>query len=163
VSAGTVVAVVAFAAGLLVAGGVLASSVVTVVLPRGVRSRIGRFVFVSMRLAFKVRIRSKTSYETRDRVLAHYAPVSLLMLLGTWVVGLLAGYTAMFWAVGVHPIRNAFAMSGGSLTTLGLRSPRSLPQTCLALSEAVFGLGELALLITFRPTSTATSTAASGA
>jgi len=151
VRAQTVVAVVAFAAGLLVAGGVLASSVVTVVLPRGVRSRIGRFVFVSMRLALKVRIRSKTSYETRDRVLALYGPLSLLLLLGSWVAGLFAGYTAMLWAVGVHPLRYAFTMSGGSLTTLGLRTPHSLPQICLAISEAVFGLAELALLITFLP------------
>ena len=145
------VAVVAFGAGLFVVASVLASSVVTIVLPRGVRSRIGRTVFVSMRLLFKLRVRSSTSYETRDRVLALYGPLSLLVLLGSWVFGLLAGYTALLWAVGVHPLRAAFTMSGGSLTTLGLRTPVTLPQISLAISEAAFGLGELALLITFLP------------
>jgi hypothetical protein len=149
--AGTVVAVVAFAAGLFVVASVLASSVVTVVLPRGVRTRIGRVVFITVRILFKVRIRSSTSYETRDRVLALYAPISLLALLGTWVIGLMAGYTAMLWAVGVHPLRAAFTMAAGSLTTLGLLTPHTLPQIVLAISAAVFGLGELALLITFLP------------
>jgi len=146
-----VVAVVAFAAGLFVVVSVLASSVVTVVLPRGVRTRIGRVVFITVRILFKVRIRSSTSYETRDRVLALYAPISLLALLGTWVIGLMAGYTAMMWAVGVHPLRAAFTMAAGSLTTLGLLTPHTLPQIVLAISAAVFGLGELALLITFLP------------
>jgi hypothetical protein len=151
VQAGTVVAVIAFVAGLVIVVSVLASSVITVVLPRGVRTRIGRFVFTSMRLLFKLRIRSSTSYENRDRTLALYAPLSLLALLGTWVVGLFVGYTALLWSVGAHPLRAAFTMSGGSLTTLGLRTPRTLPQIALALSEAILGLGELALLITFLP------------
>jgi hypothetical protein len=151
VKAATIGAVLAFAAGLFVAGGAVASSVVTVVLPRGVRSRLGRFVFFSMRVLFKLRVRSSTSYATRDRVLALYGPLSLMVLLATWVLGLLIGYTAMFWAVGVHPLRSAFTMSGGSLTTLGLLTPTTLPQIVLAISEALFGLGELALLITFLP------------
>ncbi len=144
-------AVAVFVAGLLVAGGAVASSVVTVVLPRGVRSRLGRFVFLMMRLLFKLRIRSSSSYEVRDRVLALYGPLSLMVLLAAWVTGILAGYTAMFWGVGIHPLRRALTISGGSLTTLGLVAPKSMPQIVLAITEAVFGLGELALLITFLP------------
>jgi hypothetical protein len=151
VKGSSVLAVAAFAVGLFVALGVVASSVVTVVLPRGVRSRIGRTVFIVSRLALKVRIWPNSSYETRDRVLALYGPLSLLTLLGVWVVGIFLGYTAMLWAVGVHPLRAAFTMSGGSLTTLGILTPRTLPQISLAISEAVLGLGELALLITFLP------------
>ncbi len=131
--------------------GVLASSLSTVVLPRGVRSRLGRWLMLALRLLFKLRIRSRTSYEVRDRLLAFYAPFAILSLLGAWVLGLLAGYTAMQWAVGVHPWRAAFTMSGASLTTLGFVSPRTLPQTVLAFTEAALGLVELALLITFLP------------
>jgi len=149
--AGTVVAVVAFAVGALVVLGVLTSSIATVILPRGVRTRIGRVVFVGLRLLLKIRIRSSTGYETRDRLLALYAPVSLLLLLAAWVLGLVAGYTAMFWGVGVHPLRTAFTMSGASITTLGFLAPRTLPQTVLGFSEAGFGLVELAMLITFLP------------
>src|SRR5579872_7541173 len=109
-----VVAVVVFVAGAAVVLGILASSIATVILPRGVRTRLGRAVFVGLRLLFKVRIRASTAYETRDRLLALYAPISLLVLLASWVLGLVAGYTALFWAVGVHPLRAAFTMSGAS-------------------------------------------------
>jgi hypothetical protein len=151
VKASTVAAVVVFAAGLFVAAGALGSSIVTVVLPRGVRSRLGRAVFLVMRVLFKVRVRSSSSYETRDRVLALYGPLSLLVLLATWVIGILIGYTGMFWAVGVRPLRHAVTISGGSITTLGLITPKSMPQIVLAITEALLGVGEVALLITFLP------------
>jgi len=137
--------------GALVVAGVVASSVRTIVLPRGATARLSRAVFVSLRLAFKIRIRSSTSYEVRDRLLAFYGPVGLLCLLGTWVGGIVIGFTAMFWAVGVHPLRAAFTISGSSITTLGIAVPHGLPQTTFAFAEAAAGLIELALLITFLP------------
>ncbi|MHB8464610.1 MAG: hypothetical protein ACYDH6_13380 [Acidimicrobiales bacterium] len=143
--------VLAFASGVLVVMAVIGSSVRTVLLPRGVRGRIARMVFVSLRLLFKVRVRRKTPYEVRDRVLAFYGPVSLLCLLGVWIIGVVAGYTAMFWAVGVHPLRAAFTISGSSITTLGFAAPHAMPQTVLAFTEAGVGLVELAMLITFLP------------
>jgi hypothetical protein len=136
--------------GLIVAS-VVASSVTVVILPRGVRSRIGRVVFLLLRVLFKLRIRSSTSYAVRDRTLAFYGPVALLVLLGTWLIGLVIGYTAMLWGAGVHPLRAAFTMSGSSILTLGFAVPHTLPQTLLVFTEAAFGLGEVALLITFLP------------
>ena len=133
------VAVVAFAAGLFVVGGVLASSVVTVVLPRGVRTRIGRVVFITVRILFKVRIRSSTSYETRDRVLALYAPLSLLALLGTWVIGLMIGYTAMMWAVGVHPLRAALMARTICGIVCGVSSPRVVSDPAAIVNAARSG------------------------
>ncbi len=86
--AGTVVAVVVFIAGAVVAFGALASSVTTVILPRGAHIRLVRVVMISLRLLFKLRIRSSTSYGVRDRILAFYAPVSIFAVLACWVVGL---------------------------------------------------------------------------
>jgi len=149
--AGTVVAVVAFIAGAVVAFAALSSSVTTVILPRGARIRLVRVAMISLRLLFKLRIRSKTSYEVRDRILAFYAPVSILVVLACWVLGLVAAFTAMQWAVGIHPLRAAFTMSGASITTLGFVSPRTLPQIVLSFTEAAFGLVELAMVITFLP------------
>ena len=144
-------AVPVFALGLVIVAVVLGSSVRTVLLPRGVSAKLGRFVFVTLRILFKVRIRRSTSYEVRDRVLAYYAPMALLSLLVTWVIGIVAGYTAMFWAVGIHPVRAAFTMSSASITTLGFATPHGMPQTVLAVTEAGVGLIELAMLITFLP------------
>lgn len=139
------------ALGAVVTVAVIASSVRTVIVPRGVSARLTRFVFVAVRIVFRLRIRRSTSYEVRDRVLAFYAPVALLVLLTTWILGILFAYTAMFWALGVHPLRAAFTTSGSSVFTLGFAAPTTLPQTILVLSEAAFGLAELALLITFLP------------
>jgi len=147
----SVAAVAAFVVGALIATSVIGSSIRTVVLPRGGSVRLGRFVFITLRLLFKLRIRRSTSYETRDRILAFYAPLALLVLLAAWVLGLAVGYTMMLWAVGVHPIRAAYGMSGSSILTLGFAAPHTLPQTTLAFTEAAFGLVELALLITFLP------------
>jgi len=146
-----VLAVISCIVGTAIVVGVIASSVTTVILPRGVRSRIGRTVFLVLRLLFKLRIRSSTSFAVRDRILAFYGPVALLVLLGTWLVGLVTGYTALLWGAGVHPLRAAFSMSGSSILTLGFAAPHSLPQTVLVFTEAAFGLAELALLITFLP------------
>jgi hypothetical protein len=131
--------------------GVLVSSVCTVLLPRGVQTRLSRVVFTTTRLLFRVRVRPSSSYEVRDRVLAFYGPVVLLTLLLVWVVGVVAGYTAMLWALGAHPWRLAFEVSAASITTLGFFAPHGLPQTIASVTEAGFGLIELALLITFLP------------
>lgn len=139
------------ASGAVLAVAIVASSVRTVLVPRGITVRLTRFVFVAMRLVFGLRIRRSTSFDVRDRILAFYAPLSLLALLATWILGLLVSYTAMLWAAGVHPLQAAFTMSGSSIFTLGFAPPRTLPQTVLVLSEAAFGLAELALLITFLP------------
>ena len=148
---GTAVAVVASVAGFVVVLGVLSSSVRTVMLPRAVRVRLTRYVFIALRLVFRIRIRPSTSFEARDRILAFYGPVGLLCLLATWEIGLVLGYTAMDWGAGIHPLRAAFTMSGSSILTLGFAVPRSLPQTGLVFTEAALGLVELALLITFLP------------
>lgn len=129
----------------------VASSVRTVIVPRGVSARLTRAVFVAVRIAFRLRIRRSTSFAVRDRVLAFYAPLALLTLLGTWILTILAAYTVMFWALGVHPLSAAFTMSGSSIFTLGFAVPRALAQTAFAFSESALGLAELALLITFLP------------
>jgi len=150
-AAAITVRVIVLVLGALTAGAVIASSVRTVVVPRGVSARLARFVFVAVRLIFGLRIRRSTSFEVRDRILAFFAPLALLTLLATWIVGLVVAYTAMLWTVGVVPLRAAFTMSGSSIFTLGFAVPRTLPQIALVLTEAAFGLAELALLITFLP------------
>jgi hypothetical protein len=141
-----------FSGGALVVLTVLTSAIRTVVLPRGVSGRLARTVFVGLRIAFKLVIHRSTTYERRDAILAAYAPLSLLALLTTWLLGILTGFTAMLWAVGVHPLRAAYTESGSSMFTLGFAAPRDLPTTTLAFADAGLGLLLLALLITFLPT-----------
>ena len=143
---------VVFFAGLLVTGAVLGSAMKTVILPRGVSVRLARVVFIGLRLLFKVIIRSSTSYERRDRLLAPYAPLALMTLLMTWLIGVLIGFSAMFWAIdGAHSPRDAFIRSALSIVTLGFGTPHDVPSVALAFSEAATGLLLVALLITFLP------------
>ncbi len=146
-----VLEVVVFAAGAVVVWFTLASALRTMVLPRGIPARLARIVFVSMRWVFRLRAGRRASYERRDRVMAFYAPISLLALLSTWLVLVLFGYWAMFWALGTHPVRAAFTVSGSSIFTLGFSHTEGLSSTILSFTEAGLGLGLLALLITYLP------------
>jgi hypothetical protein len=143
--------VVLFGLGLLLVGAVLGSAVRTVVLPRGVQARLTTLVFVGMRHVFRLRLGLAPSYERRDRVMAPYAPLSLLVLTLVWLLVVAAGYTAMFWALGSRSVRESVVLSGSSLFTLGFVHPPDLPAIVAAFSEAAIGLALLALIITYLP------------
>jgi len=143
--------VIVFLAGAYVVVATLGSAVRTVVLPRAVPARLGSVVFVNMRRVFDLRVGRAATYERRDRMMAPFAPVSLLCLALTWLVITYVGYVAMFWALGEGSLREALTASGSALLTLGFEVPDSLPTTFLAFSEALIGLTLLALLITYLP------------
>ena len=148
----TVLRVIVFLLGGVLVYATFGSAVRTVILPRGVPSKLGRLVFVRVRQVFRLWAGPGASYERRDRVMALYAPVSLLVLLGVWVSLVMGGYSAMFWGLGGRSIRTAFTLSGSSVLTLGFERPPDLPATVLAFSEAGLGLVLLAMLITYLPT-----------
>lgn len=141
----------AFSAGAAVVAAVFVSAVCTVVVPRGVPVRLTRIVFRSVRRVFEARSRLASTYEERDRAMALYAPLTLIVLPLVWVAITMLGFAAMYWALGVRPIRQAFVESGSSLLTLGFVRAEDLPTTVLAFIEAADGLILLALLITFLP------------
>ncbi len=147
-----VVRVVFFVLGALLVLAVLGSAVRTVVLPRGVQARLTTLVFVGVRKVFRLRLGIAPSYERRDRVMAPYAPLSLLTLTTVWLLVVAVGYTAMFWGLGPRSVRDAVMLSGSSLLTLGFVRPPDLPSTALAFTEAAIGLALLALIITYLPT-----------
>jgi hypothetical protein len=143
--------VAAFVAGAAVVAAVFVSAVCTVVVPRGVAVRLTRVVFRSVRRLFELRSRFASTYEERDRAMALYAPLTLIVLPVVWLAITLLGFAAMYWALGVHPLRQAFVESGSSLLTLGFIKAEDLPTTEVAFVEAAIGLILLALLITFLP------------
>jgi hypothetical protein len=143
--------VILFAAGAVVVVLTLVSAVRTTMLPRGVPSRISRQVFLSIRLLFRLRAGRMPTYERRDRIMATYAPVSLLALLSTWLVLLVGGYTAMYVALGERPVTRALELSGSSIFTLGTTSATGAGTLVLTYTEAGLGLLLLTLLITYLP------------
>jgi hypothetical protein len=126
------------------------SALRTVVLPRGVPARLAGVVFISLRLAYNLRLRRVDSYADRDAVMATYGPFSLLVLLGAWLLVTYFGFVAIWWSIG-RTLKDAFALSGSSLSTLGFQHPPGLPGVAIAAAEAIAGLVLLALLITYLP------------
>jgi len=148
----TVLRVVVFLLGASVVFAALASAIRTFVLPRSASDFVGRAVFASLRRTFDRRVRKARTYEERDRIMALYAPIGLLLLLAAWLVLVWIGFFGMLWAVGVESWHDALRASGLSLLTLGFASPDGLPQTILAFAEAMIGLILIALLIAYLPT-----------
>src|SRR5579884_740520 len=92
---------VAFAVGLALVVTALGSAIRTFVLPRGVADVLPRAVFLTIRTFFELRTRRARDYEERDRLMAVYAPISLLLLAAFYLFMTMFGYTAVFWALGV--------------------------------------------------------------
>ncbi len=145
------VRILAVVAGSAVVFLTVRSAIRTILVPRPLQAQLSRAVFVLTRRVFRLRAGARHDYERRDRVMAMYAPVALLVLLGTWLSLLLAGFVAIMWGLGVSPLREAFVTSGSSLLTLGFARPEELPAVVAAFIEAALGLFLLALLITYLP------------
>lgn len=145
------VRILVFAGGMWLSLWTLLSAIRTVILPRSAQSVLASAVFVLTRRVFEMIAPSKRSYEHRDQVMALFAPIALVVLAGTWLVLVLLGYTAMFWAVDTPSLGDAFHLSGSSITTLGFAPADTLGERVLAFSEAGFGLFLVALMITYLP------------
>ena len=144
--------VIAFVAGAGLVLWTLLSAVRTLVLPRSVNDRLSGTVFRSIRRGFLVVAPPTRSFEFRDRVMAIYPAVGLLMLAVVWSLVIAAGFTCMFWASGEGSADSAFTISASSLVTLGFAAPHGTTLTSLAFVEAMLGLVVVALLISYLPT-----------
>jgi hypothetical protein len=140
-----------FVAGSSLAIAVFDSAVRTFVVPRGTVSSLTRLVFRSSRGLFNTLARPSRSYEWRDRVMAFYAPLTLLALPAVWLLMLFGGFTAIFWALLGGDWAVSLRLSGSSLLTLGFDRPGPLRGELAAFVEATLGLGTLALLISYLP------------
>lgn len=101
------------------------------------------------------------SRKTRETLLGFYGPISLLVLIGVWAVGLVLGFGLMQFGAGsaVNVAGNQpslwtdFYLSGTTFFTLGLGDvvPRSGLARALVVAEAGFGFGFLAAIIGYLP------------
>jgi len=143
--------VLVFVLGFLGAARTVLSAVRTFVVPRGDNDRLTRASFRTIRKVFALIAPPSRPYEYRDRVMAYYGPIALILLPAWWLVLLAASFAAMFWALGL-PAGDAVIVSGSSLLTLGFDRPRVAGGDLLAFGEAAIGLALVALLISYLPT-----------
>jgi Ion channel len=129
-------------------------------LPRRVKSRI-RLVryFFRITWSFWSRIaRVITFTDNRHNFLSWYGPLSMVLLLCVWAVGLIAGFGTLYWALDFgRAVRTSWPdqlyFSGSSFFTLGYGDllPRTDVAKALAVAEAGTGLGFLATVIGYMP------------
>jgi hypothetical protein len=141
----------AFAGGIILVILTVLSAVRATILPRGVPNRLSAAATGAVRTLFRLRARRSATYERRDRVMAMLAPISLLVVLATWLVLIFAGYTLMYLAVTSRSLRASLELSGSSIFTLGTTADSQLGPALLTYTEAGLGLLLVALLITFLP------------
>ena len=141
---------------------VLQDAFETVILPRRPRHgfRITRYFYRSTWAPWKAIARGMNNRRRRETFLSLFGPLSLLLLLALWALGLVLGFAVLQWADGSRlsgSLRGTFGadlyFSGSTFFTLGLGDVT--PQTNLArfltVLEAGTGFGFLALVISYLP------------
>ena len=138
--------------GMMLVVTTLSAAIRSFVLPRNEVVRMNVWVFMSIRSVFDVAAKMANSYEQRDRIMAHYAPVALVALPVVWEALMSLGYMGMYWALGAGSWARCYELSGSSLLTLGTTTTHKVYIEALTYSEATLGLLLLTLLISYLPT-----------
>jgi hypothetical protein len=137
--------------GVAVIARTVLSAVRTFVVPRGDNDALSRVFFIATRGVFNLLARPSRPYAQRDRIMAYYGPISLMLLPAFWLVLLVLGFGAIYWALGM-PLTLALEVSGSSLLTLGFFRPEVAYADIVSFVEAALGLALVALLISYLPT-----------
>ena len=143
--------VLVFIVGVALAVRVVLSALRIFVVPRGAPDPYTRVVFQAMRFLFEQPWRLDRT-TVREQTLAYYAPVTLLTLPIVWLAGVLAGYTAIFWALGAPSWNAAFTISRLSLFSVGSNTGQLAGGPIIAFTETVLSLLLAAILVSFLPT-----------
>ena len=143
--------ILAIVAGFLVVAWVLWSAIRTVVVPRGESVWLSRTLFLVMRELFELAARPTKTFESYDRIMARYAPTSLIVMPATWAVLVIGAFVPIFWGCGLTLARGV-RHERVVVHHARLRPARSPPRpTCCASSRPLIGLGLVALLISYLP------------
>src|SRR2546425_1175311 len=154
---------IAFFAGLALILFVVWDAFETIILPRRVtrRFRFTRLFYKNTWRLWKLAARLIPSKKARESLLGLFGPISLLILLGVWALGLIFSFGLMHCgagsAVNVAGTEPGFVadlyLSGTTFFPLGLGDvlPRSSLARALTVTEAGVGFGSLAITIGYLP------------
>lgn len=142
----------ALAAGMFLVYRSFLSAVRFFLLPRGARDRLVATFFRFWRRMFYWRAMRVYTYEERDRIMAMFAPASLITMPAFLLSLVGLGYTLIYWGAGVGNLYESLRLSGSSLLTLGWVHKGGTVLILVEFSEAALGLVLAALLISYLPT-----------
>jgi len=153
----------AFATGVAIFLIVLWDAFEAVILPRRVtrRFRLTRLFYKTTWTTWKFITGLISSRKTRETLLGFFGPISLLILVGVWAVGLVLSFGLMQYGAGSAVVMTGaqpsfvtdLYLSGTTFFTLGLGDvvPHSALARALVVTEAGFGFGFLAAIIGYLP------------
>src|SRR5205085_9571740 len=142
--------------GVLLIAFVLWEAFETIILPRRVtrRIRLTKFLYAITWRPWSAMARKIKKNKRREKLLSFYGPMSLLMLLAVWAIGLVLGFALVHWAIGSNFAAGGdfsidLYFSGTTFFTLGLGdvTPSGTGGRALTVAEAGMGIGFLALVI----------------
>jgi hypothetical protein len=149
--------------GLLALGTVLLDAFETIILPRRAsgKVRLTRIFYMLTWGPWSAVVGSIRNRRLRETGFSFYGPLSLLLLIALWAVGLVFGFALLFYGIGsplhdplgLHPLRTAMYVSGTTLFTLGLGdvTPLSHWARDIIIVESGTGLGFIAVVIGYLP------------
>ena len=144
-------AILSFLVGLAVVLAVGSSILRTLVVPRGVRSKLSSAVLAVTLGSFRFVARRTSTYESRDAVMAYAAPVALIATLLTWLALLFVGFTLLLFSFSPLDLAASFREAGSSLFTLGFASTDRAQLTLVDFLAAATGPIVVGLLIGYLP------------
>lgn len=154
---------IAFGAGVAIFLIVVWDAFESIILPRRVtrKFRFTRLFFKTTWTIWKFIAGLVSSRKSRESFLGFYGPLSLLVLIGVWAVGLVFSFGLMQFGAGSAVIITGgqpgfltdVYLSGTTFFTLGLGDvvPRSGLSRALVVTEGGFGFGFLAAIIGYLP------------
>jgi hypothetical protein len=149
--------------GLFAIGTVLLDAFETIILPRRAsgKIRLTRLFYVLTWHPWSAVVARFQNRRLRESGFSFYGPLSLLLLMALWAVGLVFGFGLMFWGLGaplhdqlgLNPLHSAIYLSGTTLFTLGIGDVTPLNHWArdLVIIEAGTGLGFVAVVIGYLP------------
>jgi len=144
--------ILSFGIGIFLIITTILAAIRSFVLPRNESVLLNNWVFMSSRFLFEQVARFGRTYAQRDRVMALYAPVSLVALPIAWLAVISIGFTMIYWALHEGSWLESYQLSGSSLLTLGTHKTRGPIITVFTFAEATMGLLLLTLLLSYLPT-----------
>ena len=150
-------------AGIVLVFLILMDAFETVVLPRRVRRTFritGLFYKKTWRFWTRVGLHIKAE-RRREGFLAYYGPLSLIVLLGFWALGLIFGFACVQYGLGEHvslgnekiTFGKVVYLSGETFFTLGYGdiTPNNAAARALAVMEAGMGFAFLGVVVGYLP------------
>jgi len=123
----------------------------TLVVPRGANSLLMGALWRGVRGLLRAVSPAWRGYKARDRALAWQAPLMLVGMELTWLLGMFGGFGLLLYACSELPLRVAMREAGSSLFTLGFASTDRMHLSVIDFGAAASGPLVTALLISYLP------------